>query len=100
MYYAHKAPCCQHLIDKYPRAASYIEGQLVIVGESFADHVGSVDDLSSLELDGEEGNAISKAELDIKIDELLAVGGKELILSKAQGLYLYNKHKPVIGEGI
>jgi len=95
MYYAHKAPCCPALIDKYPHAASYIGGQLVIVGESFADHVDSVIDLSSLELGGEEDNAISKVELDAKIDELLAVGDKELILSKAQGLYLYNKHKPI-----
>lgn len=89
MYYAHKAPAPQTLTEKYPHAATYIDGQLIIVGESFSD---VQDDLSQLEL--------SDSEIDAKIDELLAAGGKELVLSKAQGLYLYNKHKPVIEEEV
>lgn len=89
MYYAHKAPSCDELSAKFPNAATYIDGQLIIVGESFCD---VREDLSQLEL--------SNSQIDVKIDELLAVGGKELVLSKAQGLYLYNKHKPVVEEEV
>ena len=89
MYYAHKAPGCAELNAKFPNAATYIDGQLIIVGESFCD---IQEDLSQL--------ALSDSELDAKVDELLAVGGKELVLSKVQGLYLYNKHKPAEEEVI
>lgn len=95
MYYAHRAPACDALLEKYPHAANYIDGQLIIVGESFCDVQL---DLSTLELNGEEENSITEAELDAKVDELLATGGKELVLSRAQGLYLYNKHKPEVEE--
>lgn len=99
MYYIHKAPACEALLEKYPHAASYIDGQVIVVGESFCNHVDNVVDLSMLMLDGEDENVITKAELDAKVDEFLAGdGGLEVVLSKAQGLYLYDKHKPVIEE--
>lgn len=95
MYYIHKAPACEALLEKYPHAASYIDGQVIVVGESFCNHVNYVVDLSGLELNVD----ITKDELDAKVDEFLAGdGGLEVVLSKAQGLYLYDKHKPVIEE--
>ena len=101
MYYIHKAPACEALLEKYPHAASYIEDQVIVVGESFANHVSRVVDISMLELNGEGENAISEVELDAKVDEFLAGGGDmEVVVSKTQGLYLYEKHKPVIEEEV
>jgi len=99
MYYIHKAPACEALIEKYPHAASYIENKVIVVGESFADHVSEVVDISMLELNGEGVNAISESELDAKVDEFLAGGGDtEVVVSREQGLYLYNKHRPAVAE--
>lgn len=101
MYYVHNPPGCPELTAKYPHAATYVDGQVIVVGESFANHVSEVVDISSLELNGEGESAITEAELDAKVDEFLAGDGDmELVVSKVQGLYLYNKHKPVIEEEV
>ena len=97
MYYIHKAPACDAILEKYPHAASYIDDQVIVVGESFASHVSEVVDISMLEL----GVDITEVELDAKVDEFLAGDGDmEVVVSKTQGIYLYEKHKPVVEEEV
>ena len=104
-YYCYKAPAPQAVIDKYPHAAEYVEGQAVVIGESFAEHASRVSDIAVMGLqeddDTEEG-VLKKSELLQMVNDFLQVDEPfvEIKLSRAQGLYLYSVFKPVVEEEV
>lgn len=102
-YYCYKAPPPQAVIDKYPHAAEYVDGQAVVLGESFAEHASRLSDISNMGLqedDGIEEGVLKKSELLQMVNDFLQVDepGVEIKLSRAQGLYLYSVFKPVVEE--
>lgn len=104
-YYCYKAPAAQAVIDKYPLAAEYAEGQVVVIGESFAEHASRLSDIAIMGLqedDGVEEGVLKKSELLQMVNDFLQVDEPfvEIKLSKAQGLYLYSVFKPVIEEEV
>jgi hypothetical protein len=104
-YYCYKAPAPQAVIDRYPHAAEYVDGQAVVVGESFPEHASRLSDIAIMGLqedDGLEEGVLKESELLQMVNDFLQVDepGVEIKLSRAQGLYLYSVFKPVVEEEV
>ena len=98
MYYIMNKNFATIMLDKHPKAALYAEDTLVLTGEFPEGFDGTIVDIAAAEaLEPEE---FDPEALVAQVDALMATThtGKLVILSKAQGRYLYDNHPAFMPE--
>lgn len=101
MYYAYrKVVAPTDIVTKYPQAAEYIDGAIIITGERSGlvaeDKIINLAPFGVQPDDGTEPNVMTQTQLLDKVAELLALEpvGREVRLSYEQGRFLYSVFKP------
>ncbi len=90
-YYLMHKDFAEPLLAMYPKAARYDNGDLVLTGEFPTGFTGGITDISA---DGFGEDGLSEQQLTARINVARAnnPSGKLIILSGAQGKWLYKNH--------